>query len=113
MHEFGITQAILEAALDHAVAADAERIVQLNLVLSCASHITEESVRMYFDALSKGSIAEGALLVFDREPADLRCLSCGREFQSDSTSAVCPDCGGQAAALQPEQELYLESIDVE
>ncbi len=113
VHEFGITQSILEAALDHAMAAGANRVTQLNLVLSASSHITEDSVQMYFDALSKGSMAEGAQLVFEREPADFRCLSCGHEFEADGTSAVCPRCGELAQPLPPESELYLESIDVE
>jgi hydrogenase nickel incorporation protein HypA/HybF len=113
VHEYGITQSILEAALDHATAAGANRITQLNLVLSAASHITEDSVEMYFEAISKGSMAEGAVLVFEREPADFRCWSCGHEFQTDTQSPVCPLCGGAAQALPVQGELYLESIDVE
>jgi hydrogenase nickel incorporation protein HypA/HybF len=113
VHEFGITQSILETALDHATAAGATRITQLNLVLSAVSDITQDSVRMYFDAISTGSMAEGAVLVFECEPADFRCWSCGQEFEADTQFPVCPQCDGMAQALPVESELYLESIDVE
>jgi hydrogenase nickel incorporation protein HypA/HybF len=113
VHEFGITQSILEMALEEATAANATRITQFNLVLSAASHIAEDAVQKYFKALSKGSMAEGAVLEFKREPAEFRCWSCEYNFWSDVPHPVCPRCQEIAHVFSMEEEFYLESIDVE
>ncbi|MGQ9468064.1 MAG: hydrogenase maturation nickel metallochaperone HypA [Anaerolineae bacterium] len=113
MHELSVTQSILDIALTHAQGAGASRILQISLAVGELSGIVGESVQFYFDFLSKGTIAEGAELVFRHVPARFRCLDCGTEYEPNGTDWTCPQCG----ALQPiavgGQELLVESIEVE
>ena len=80
MHELGVTQNILQIALDHAEKAGAKRIRSINLVIGGLAGIVDESVRFYFDFVSRKTIAEGTQLVFKRVPVRLRCRDCGKEF---------------------------------
>lgn len=113
MHEFSVTQSVLEIAITHAQQAGASRILNISLVVGELSGIVGESVQFYFDILSKGTIAEGAELVFRHVPARFRCLECGTEYEANGSDWTCPHCG----ALQPiaigGRELLVESIEVE
>jgi hydrogenase nickel incorporation protein HypA/HybF len=119
MHELAITQSMLEVALRHAQQAGAQRIVRINLVVGDLSGIVGESVQFYFDIISRGTLAEGAELVFRRVPAGFRCRACGAEYEPHAPGAApdmtwaCPACG----QLQPEvvggREFLVESIEVE
>ena len=40
----------------------------------------DDSIEFFFDALSEGTAAQGAKLVFRRVPVTLRCRQCGAEY---------------------------------
>ncbi len=112
VHELALTECILAAALDAARRAGAHAIRRLHLVISSASHIEPEVVRLHFDLVSRGTPAEGAELVFTTRPVEQTCRACGRPFvvQSDLT---CPACGAPALPVQPDHEMILEDIEVD
>lgn len=111
MHELPITQSLLEIALRHA--GDASRITQLNLVIGDLASVVDESVQFYWDIVSKGTIAEGALLHFERIPTHFQCQNCNRTFEPDGRAFDCPECGSQQITLIAGKEFRLDSIEVE
>jgi hydrogenase nickel incorporation protein HypA/HybF len=113
MHELGITQSILEIALRHAGQAGAARIREVTLVIGELSSIVDDSVQFYWDMISAGTIAHGAVLTFTRVPATLRCQGCGHEFPLNHCDYACPVCGSSRVAVAGGEQFYLESIDVD
>ncbi len=113
MHELPVTQSILEIALRHAEAAGAKRIVQLNLVIGQFSSIVDDSVQFYWDIISRGTIAEGARLHFERTPGQLRCTACGHVFSINGEDYVCPVCGDTQVMVVSGDDFRLDSIEVE
>jgi hydrogenase nickel incorporation protein HypA/HybF len=113
MHELGITQNILSIALRHAEQVGATRITRLNLVIGDLSSIAEDSVRFYWDAVSRGTIAEGAELHFEQVPAMFRCRNCEVEFSPVEQDLACPDCGAHDVIMLDGNQFHLDSIDVE
>jgi len=113
VHELSVTQNILEIALRHAEQAGASRITRLNLVIGDFSSIVDDSVRFYWDIISRGTIAEGAELCFERVPATLRCLSCQMTFSPNGQEFACPDCGSYQVMVIDGDQFYLDSIEVE
>jgi hydrogenase nickel incorporation protein HypA/HybF len=113
MHELSITESILEIALRHANQADAQRITRLNLVIGELSGVVDDSVQFYWDIVSRGTIAEGAELHFERVPATLRCLNCDHEFPLDGREYVCPVCDSERVFTAGGDDFRLESIEVE
>ncbi len=111
MHELSITENILSIALRHA--GDAERITNLHLVIGDLSAIVGESVQFYWDILSKGTIAEGSTLHFERIPTKFQCLNCERDFEPDGRRFDCPRCDSDQVKLVAGKEFQLASIDVE
>lgn len=113
MHELGVTQNILQIALEHAQKAGAKKIRRIHLVLGGLSGVVGESIQFYFDFLSKETLAEGAQLVFHKVPVRFRCRQCGTEFDFKGENWTCPDCGGPGPEILSGREFHLESLEVE
>jgi hydrogenase nickel incorporation protein HypA/HybF len=109
LHELSVTQNILEIALRHAQEAGAVRIREINLVIGELSSIVDDSVQFYWDIISEGTMAQGAVLRFERIPATLRC----RECALSRDDYACPACGSFAVGVGGGDEFYLESIEVD
>ncbi len=123
MHELSVTQAILEVVLRHAQAAQAGRVQRIYLRIGDLSGIVDDSVQFYFDFLSRGTIAAGAELVFERVPARFRCPTCGEEFTPTAGTQpgrdllylpwACPSCGELYPEVIGGKEFLVESIEVD
>ena len=113
MHELPVTESILEISLRHGRDAGAKRITDLHLVIGQLASIVDDSVQFYWDIISKGTLAEGAVLHFRRIPAEMLCKDCGTRYQPSGDDFACPQCGGIHVKITAGEEFYLESIDVE
>jgi len=113
MHELYATQAILEKAIQKADETGAKRITNLYLVVGESSTYTEDSVRFYWDDISKGTPAEGAVLHFRHVQTEAQCMSCFTKYSPRNGEIVCPNCGGVGAKIIAGEEFYMEALDVE
>lgn len=113
MHELSVTESILEISVRHAGQAKARRITNLYLVIGQLASIVDDSVQFYWDIISKGTIAEGAVLHFRRLPARFLCLDCSEQFTPDHDTFSCPTCMSDRVKVVAGDEFYMEAIDVE
>jgi len=113
MHEFGITENIVNIAVAKADEAQASKIIQINLVVGEMSGFVPDCIQFYFDSLSKDTIAQGAMLRFELVPTQLRCRNCSTIFQPEDTLWSCPECRSQSIELSKGREFYMESMEVE
>lgn len=112
MHELAVTESILEIALRHAEKAGAARITNLYLVIGELSTIVDDSVQFYWDIISEGTKAEGALLHFERIPAEMQCRQCGQDYLLAS-NLTCPQCDSADVQVVTGGEFFLESLEIE
>jgi len=113
MHELSITENILEIALKHAIKANASKISNIYLVIGQLSSILDDSVQFYWDMISEGTIAQGAMLHFKRIPIIMSCKHCKEQYTPSSNSYECPACKSKQVIILQGEEFYLEAIDVE
>lgn len=113
MHEYAVTQNILNIAVEEVQKAGAARVVQVNLVIGDLSTIIDESVQLYFDLLSQETPAQGAKLVFKRIPAEFQCRDCRQVYEKPVKGFDCPVCGGLGMPTGRGREFYIESLMVE
>lgn len=113
MHEFAVTQSLLETASDYAQKNNAKRVISLNLVIGDLSGIIDESVQFYWDFISKDTICENSTLNFDHRNAVMKCMACEYQFIMDGELMPCPQCESMDIKIIAGDEFRLESIEIE
>lgn len=113
MHESSLTEDLVTHALAHAREVNAHRISRIKVTIGALSDATPESIRWYFDAMSVGTLAEGAELEFQTAPGIARCEACGGEVEIDQPFAACPACGAMTLQIIGGDAVYLTGLDVD
>lgn len=113
MHEMGICDGILTAAVQAAEAEGASRIVRIEVSIGELTEVMDDALRFAFDALRRGTMAEDAELAVRYVEARSRCAECDAEFRHDRFDPKCPKCGSYLVTLVQGRELRIDAIDVE
>ena len=113
MHEYPITQQIIKIAEKHAKDAGASRVTKVRLVVGDYSGFIGESIQMYFDVISEGTLCEKASIEIERIRPKLKCADCGELFDKVLFSFECPACGGAGGPTEFGKEFYIETIEIE
>lgn len=114
MHELALTQQLLQVVLTAAQRADARAVTAIDLVVGDLSSSVDDSVQFYFDILSRDTLAAGAQLRFQREPAIAACADCGAQTAvQPPIPAHCPRCQSVHIQVSGGRALRVASIDIE
>ncbi len=77
--------------------------------------VVEDWMQLYFNQVSRGTLAEGARLDIHRTPITLRCKVCATEFavsMGEVFEAKCPQCGDAQNIINTGREFSVEGIEV-
>jgi hydrogenase nickel incorporation protein HypA/HybF len=113
MHELSVTEGLLKIVSEEAEKSGVGKVTRIDIVIGDLTSIIDDSVQFYFDILSRGTVAEGAVLSFRRVEPEFSCLTCEYVFKKKSYDYRCPECGGKSLITSKGQEFYIESIEVE
>jgi len=113
MHEGALTEDLFEHVLIHAKEANAWRVTRVKVTIGALSDATPDSIKIYFDALAPGTLAEGAALEFESAPGTAHCSACDKEFEIADLYATCPQCGAFPLKVTSGNGVYLSSLEVE
>ena len=113
MHELSLTQNLIELALEHARREGAHSITSMVLEIGALSGVIPEAVEFAFEACSKATLAEGALLEIRHVPGLGRCMECGEESELDSLTDSCVHCGSFALEVLQGQEMTLIEMEID
>ena len=113
MHELAVTQGILDIAVAEAEKLGMNRVTRISIKAGALSGMVPECIQEYYDIVSEGTVAEGALLEFDIVPATIHCETCGADSVIDRFRLRCPECNNNRVRLTSGRELYIDSMEVE
>lgn len=111
MHEMGITESILAASFEAAEKGGATRITEIKVTVGELTEVLETALQFAFEALTPGTIAEGAVLSVNLVSARSRCNDCGLEYDHDRFQMICPECSTLNVTLLQGRELTIDSIE--
>jgi len=112
LHEYAITESILEIVQAEAERAGGSSVDEITLVVGELTTFVDSSIEFYFTEMSRGTAAEGAILKFQKIEARAHCSGCGADFRPHNAFFTCPDCRSAVFELKQGQELFIESIEV-
>ena len=103
MHEFSMTNQIVQNVLAEAEKRKAKKVTEVHLVIGKLTFLGLEQVRFAYEALTKGTIMEGSKLIIEEQEGVVKCNHCGFEgsFQYEDNpmyhepmpTLKCPKCG--------------------
>jgi hydrogenase nickel insertion protein HypA len=119
MHEFSMTNKIVQAVLDQAEQRGANEVVEVHLVIGELSLLGIEQMKFSYKVLVENTIMERSRLFITQKPGKAHCDHCGYEgsirFQEDPIYHVsfptlsCPRCESTVHIIEG-RECVLESV---
>jgi hydrogenase nickel incorporation protein HypA/HybF len=113
MHELGIMTGVMESVEQAAKNVNADKVLKISLQVGVMTEAIEDALRFAFEALSEGTMCEGAELEVNMVQPVSICLECGKEYEHDRFHMVCPECGSAFTQLIQGKEMNIESIEVD
>lgn len=113
MHEMGIISGVLDAVNASAADAGALRVCTVSLRIGVMTEAIEDALMFAFEALSEGTLSEGAELTIEWIEPKSMCFECGNEFAHDRFHRACPQCGSYETHITAGRELEIASIEVD
>jgi hydrogenase nickel incorporation protein HypA/HybF len=113
MHEMSVAHGLLSILQDQAKAHGIARISRVRVKVGRLRGIDARQLRLAFEALAEGGLANGAALDVEEIAAKARCRACGAVWRAPDYRLECPDCAAAAAEILVGRELFIESFDAE
>lgn len=112
MHEMALAESILGLLRDEADRQGFSTVRVVCLELGALSHADPEAMRFCFDAVTRGSLAEGARLEIERPPGKGWCMPCAVEVSVPRRYDPCPHCGGHQIQVTDGDAMRLKELEV-
>lgn len=112
MHEMALCEGILKIVEDTAAGHAFARITRLRVEVGPFACVDPDALRFCFDAVMRGSPAEGAELDILTLPGRGLCFGCGAEVDLPARFAPCPRCGSGQVTPAGGQELRIKDMEV-
>jgi hydrogenase nickel incorporation protein HypA/HybF len=112
MHEVGIIQSALDAAIRQAQAAGASRIHQLSMRIGTMTGVVPDALSFAFEVIRQGTMAAGAELKIETVAVSCWCANCQQEFTSEDLLYACPQCRQTSSELRNGRQLELVSVEI-
>lgn len=110
MHEFALVDNIFQILNVKINEYKIKKINQIKLVIGEMTGAEEVTLSACFEVYAKGTVAEGAQLVFERIPLRGKCLECGHEFRVKNYKFICPECNVKTVEVVSGREFYIDSL---
>jgi hydrogenase nickel incorporation protein HypA/HybF len=112
MHEMAIAESVLEIVEATARRNAAARVATVWLELGALSHVEARALAFCFDAVTHGSLAEGATLEIVTLPGEAWCMPCGDRFALQKLGDPCPRCGSFQLQVLRGEEMRVKEIAI-
>lgn len=113
MHEMSLAEGVLQLVEDAARREGARRVARVVLEIGRLSSVEPEAMKFCFAAVTRGSIAEEAVLDFIDVPGTGCCLACGAVAPLAASGDPCPECGSYRVQASGGTEMRVKEIEIE
>jgi hydrogenase nickel incorporation protein HypA/HybF len=113
MHEVSLVESVVELVALEARKQPFRRVRVIRLKLGSLGHAEPDALRFCFDAVTNGTIADGARLEIETVPALGWCAHCALTTPMNERFAECPVCGYVPLRIVAGDEMQLAELEVE
>ena len=112
MHEVALAEGVLRIVMDAARASAAVRVHTVWVELGALAHVEPDALAFCFDAVTRGSVAEGAKLDIARTPGTAWCMPCSAQVPLAQLGDACPRCGSYQLQVLHGDEMRVKEIGI-
>jgi len=113
MHEMSLAEGVLRILEDQAKAQDFTTVKTVWLEIGELSHVDPHAIAFCFDAVTKGTLADGAKLEIVRKPGRAWCHDCVEQVTIASLIDPCPKCGGHRTEVTDGDDMRVKELEVD
>ncbi len=113
MHEVAIAQSILDLVNERAAGGAFTRVHAVRVAIGALSSVEPDALSFGFDAVTSGTVAQGAKLIIDRTPGRGFCMTCVTEIDVPARGVECPGCHGHQWLVVSGEELKVKDLEVD
>jgi len=113
MHEMSLAQGVLEILEDAARREGATRVRTVWLELGALSSVEPEAMAFCFEAVTRGTVADGAQLRIENVEGRAWCLRCSRSVTISRRDDPCPGCGGYQLQVTDGTQMRVRELEIE
>jgi hydrogenase nickel incorporation protein HypA/HybF len=113
MHEMSLCEGVVGLIQDEARKQAFSRVKAIVLEIGALGLVEPEAMLFCFEAVSRGTIAEGAKLVIERPPGAGWCLDCAETVPLAERFGACPICGRYGVQMTSGDQLRVRELEVE
>lgn len=110
MHEMSIAESVLGIVEETARREGFSRVKEVRLEIGRLAAVETEALRFCFDAVVRGSVAEGARLAIDEAPGAAWCFGCSATVPLQARGDLCPRCGGAQLQVNGGTEMRVKDL---
>jgi hydrogenase nickel incorporation protein HypA/HybF len=112
MHEMALAESMVALVEDAAKRNGALRVAIVRLELGALSHVERDALEFSFDAVARGTLADGARLEFVTKPGLAWCMPCGTTVEVARLGDGCPRCGSYQLQVTQGDEMRVKEIEI-
>jgi hydrogenase nickel incorporation protein HypA/HybF len=108
-----LCEGVLQVLKEQAVSQGYSRVKGVWLEIGALSGVEPEAMAFSFDAVMRGSLADGAKLEIIHLPGVAWCMQCGKPVEVAARYDPCPDCGSYQLQVTGGDEMRIKELEVE
>ena len=112
MHEMSLAEGVLQLIEDSARQQAFTKVLAVWLEVGQLSGAEPQALAFCFDAVTRGSIADGAKLEIVATPGTGWCMECAATVALNEVFGACPRCGTHQVQVTGGTELRVREIEV-
>ncbi|MCR5792478.1 MAG: hydrogenase maturation nickel metallochaperone HypA [Lachnospiraceae bacterium] len=116
MHERAVTQSIIDIVVDKMKAEKVTRVDSITLVIGMMHDYETHWIEHYYNELSAGTPAHGAVIKIEKVPISFKCRECGKNFTLDvfkDREMVCKHCKSEKYDMVTGREFYIKEMEID
>lgn len=113
MHEMALAESVLDLVEDCIRKEGAQRVKTVRLEIGKLSAVEPEAMRFCFDAVARGTLAEGAVLDIIEQEGSAWCFDCNREVPLAARYDPCAACGGFRLQVAEGTAMRVKELEIE
>lgn len=113
MHEMALAESIVGIIEAEAKRQRFTRVKGVWLEIGALAAVEPEALRFAFDVVTRGTVAEQALLEIIATEGRAWCYQCEREVAVTSRIEPCPRCGSHQLHVQGGDQMRIKELEVE